>query len=49
MAATLKGIAKGQIFTPFHHGYFDASDDIARQTTDWLKASDRSIVSIVEY
>lgn len=32
--ATIRKIAKGQVFLPFHYGYFDAPNDIARAANE---------------
>ncbi len=34
MPAAIRKIAKGQIFIPFHYGYFDAPNDIARAANE---------------
>jgi ferredoxin-nitrate reductase len=34
MPATITKIAKGPIFIPFHYGYFDASNNIARAANE---------------
>ena len=49
MVAMIRGIAKGRIFIPFHYGYLDSPNDVARAANELTQGECRSKVVKMEY